>query len=151
MRIRSTVGRKQECISKTRIRSIDCTVPDRPGIHVRFALKKEMPVPVPCEHIKPVLVRVCQRWSFHYDNAYTYDFTKVATGTSNIAACDSVPTYELEIEVIPSSTYLSMRTDTTIARSLCAKVLDLCGRYRHGTNNTVVEDSLVLQLDKITA
>ena len=148
IRTRSMVGFKQRTISKTRVRMIECVIPERPGIYIRFSLKKETPVTIDSDIIRPTLVRICQRWSFQYNNAYSYDFTKVATGTDRAAACDDIPVYELELELHHSAHYLNGRNDISIAKSMCAKVLDLCGRYRYDTDNILIEDPLILQLQQ---
>ena len=142
IRTRSFIGHKYQHIRKECVQTIDCNVIHRPGIEIRIVLKREIPIELLSESvISPNFVRVCQRWSFNYNNEYRYDLTKIGTGNDKVAACDSPLTYEIELELQHTNNHSSI---DDIINSFTAKILDLCGRYRVTDTGVVEEDKLIL-------
>lgn len=76
-------------------------------------------------------VRLHERWSFEYKGKYVYDFTKVSEGLNKEDACESTPTFEVEIEVLGKNE--KVPNDHT-AHNLIEKLKDLLGRFDQSGN-----------------
>lgn len=92
----------------------------------------------------PTYVRLHERWSFTYQNAWRYDFSKVASGTTKESACNSEPVFEIEIELLRNSEYLRTRSPRAIACSLVAKLRDLCTIYNTDASGQTLTKSAPL-------
>jgi hypothetical protein len=96
---------------------------------IRISLKEEQPVKNYLAKDTPEYVRLHERWSFTYKEAWRYDFTKVASGTSKELACKSEPVFEIELELLRNSTFLNSTSNDQIAIHIIEKLIDLLGRF----------------------
>jgi len=126
IRVRYFVGKPPVCIKKTRTKSIDILCSGSPYI-LRISLSEELPKPDYKVVSNPNFVRLHQRWQFEYKKQWSYDLSKVATGTDKETACASLPIYEIELEYkLGSQPYPDPRQ---ISENILAKGIDLIGRY----------------------
>lgn len=114
-------------VKKTTIASLDIECQGR-NLDLRLKLSEERPIENYIAKVAPNLVRLHKRWSFEYKEAWKYDFSKVASGTSKDNACKSKPIFEIELELLPNSTFLVI-SDREIAHHIVEKLIDLLGRF----------------------
>jgi hypothetical protein len=128
VRSRIEAGRSPITIQKKKVSTAAARCVERPQYSFCFHLKQEHPTKNPSMAI-PNCVRLQQAWEFTYKDAFRYTLKKVCTGNTKEQACKQEPTYEIEIEVIPHSAYLSESTNEFMAHSLVIKIMDLVGRF----------------------
>ena len=114
-------------IRKTPVHKVDFVCGGR-NYDLRVSLREERPVA--SQGIRdPTHVRLHERWSFVYKEAWRYDFTKVASGPTKELACQSQPVFEIELELLRNDTFLQSLTTPQLAVHIVEKLIDLLGRF----------------------
>lgn len=132
---------KAQFVEKTTVSRCDIACPDR-SYDIRITLKKESPVVAYVSKERPEHVRLHERWSFEYKNAWRYDLSKVAEGTSKESACLKQPLFEIELELLRNPVFLNSTSAEQLAVHLVEKTVDLLGRF--DTQKQVLPYRLVL-------
>ena len=129
-RLRIEGGYNSGTVQKKRVGTAVAKCVEMPQFSFCFHLKQEHPVK---NHspVGPITshVRLQTVLEFTYKDAFRYSFKEVLSGKTKEQAAEQAPTYEIEIELIPFSTYLMESSDQHIADSLLMKVMDLVGRF----------------------
>lgn len=129
IRTRHRSNQKPEACQKKTLRVLDLYCSQR-SYAVRFALREELPVEYN-PTVGPTYVRLHERWSCVHKSScgaqWTYDLSKVVEGVNKVEACQSEPTFELELELDRES--IVGLDSELVARHLISKSLDLLGRY----------------------
>jgi len=128
IRGRFNVKEKPSFVKKTTISKCDFSCKER-SYDLRVSLKEELPLKPYLAKDTPDLVRLHERWSFTYKEAWRYDFSKVASGTSKEIACQSQPVFEIELELLRNSHILKTWTSEQLAENIIEKLVDLLGRF----------------------
>ena len=90
---------------------------------------EEIPSSSPSVKSNSSQVRLQERWSYWYKHNWRYDFTKVAQGKHKEAASKHQPSFEIELELLPSAFKDTRLSDKDLAVHFTEKLLDLLGRY----------------------
>lgn len=135
-------GSTSSFVEKTNIAKVDIESGNR-NYNLRINLKQEKIVQQPSVNLIPLSVRLQERSSFIYKNAWRYDFTKVASGKDKESACANSCVFEIELEIL-RSTILAKNTlsDIELATHLVYKLIDLLGNYDHN----FIRQDIVLNL-----
>lgn len=128
VRSRIEIGFAPKNIHKKKVCIVNAMCAERNQFHFTFHLKQEIPVKNPSIS-SPSFIRLQEVWEFVYKEAFIYTLKKVCAGKTKEQACQEVPTYEMELELIPHSSYLKNKTNEEMAESLIEKCLDLVGRF----------------------
>jgi hypothetical protein len=127
IRGRYNVKDSPKFVEKSKITSVDCFCQER-KYDLRLNLKRETEktfVPVS----KPHFVRLHERWSFTYKNAFRYDLSKVSSGKTKDLAARNQPSYEIEVEILKGSEFIAQNPVELVATNFLAKLIDLLGRF----------------------
>jgi hypothetical protein len=129
-RIRATYNARDPpvFIRKTPVEKCDFVCSGR-NYDLRVSLREERPVVNQTTTREPSHVRLHERWSFVYKDAWKYDFTKVASGPTKELACRSQPVFEIELELLRNYTFLQSLTTPQLAVHIVEKLVDLLGRF----------------------
>lgn len=128
VRGRYGVKEKPEFVRKVPISKIDLVCPER-SYDIRINLKEEKPIQNYLAKDTPEYVRLHERWSFTYKDAFRYDFSKVVSGNTKENACKKAPVYEIELEVLRNHAFLDSISNEQLAVHIVEKLVDLLGRY----------------------
>lgn len=128
VRARHTVVEKPVIVCKTPVGKCDVVCPER-SYDLRINLKREQPCAPVVSDVPPTYVRLHERWSFTYKDAWRYDFSKVASGATKELACTAPPVFEIELELLRNVPFLNSISSADLARHLLEKLTDLLGRF----------------------
>lgn len=128
IRGRYTAKTPPDIVQKTTVANIDIGATDR-HYDLRVSLKEEIPLKSHIVTQVPEHVRLHQRWSFVYKDAFRYDLTKVASGQNKESACLSPPVFEVELELLRNQTFLNSNSSEQLAYHIIQKLIDLLGRF----------------------
>jgi len=107
-----------EKIYKKTLYCIEVSVRDSPFM-LRFKVSTEAATDDQVDNV--VHVRLQERWRYFYEAQWSYELTKVMSGSTYEEALASTPTFEFELEV--------QGDDTVSPEVLLNRGLDLIGRY----------------------
>jgi hypothetical protein len=120
------------CMSKRRIeRPVDLQALPPYGMHVRFSLSRETPVPSPSSDaavqaaVTSGFCRIKSRHTFVHKGQFAYELTRVQTGRGEAAAMRAPPEGEVEIEWCGQRVVAVDAEPHTLATSMLSKVADL--------------------------
>jgi hypothetical protein len=140
VRARYNVKDKPVIVCKTPLGKCDIVCAER-AYDMRVNLKREQPSVTTVTDVA-TFVRLHERWSFTYKNAWRYDFSKVASGATKELACSAAPVFEIELELLRNVPFLNSISSEHLAQHMLEKLTDLLGRF--DTNHCTLP--LTLQL-----
>lgn len=128
IRLRREHNQISQFIKKKNIKYYDFDISSVSILQFRIAIKEEIPIEN-CKDNIPNWIRLKERTSFNYDDRFSYDFTKVWSGTSmnEILNYENKinPTYELEIECLKIYQYKTEKDWNAFFESFQSKIIQL--------------------------